>query len=66
VHIDDRAEQQPNQAGATTTNAAPDPTTVDTLAYPISPDYVKSWTPVRALCELIANALDEDPNATVG
>ncbi|GAA2617324.1 ATP-binding protein [Paractinoplanes durhamensis] len=37
----------------------------DTLAYPISPDYVKSWTPVRALCELIANALDEDPNARV-
>jgi hypothetical protein len=42
-----------------------DPTT-DTLAYPISPDYVKSWTPVRALCELIANALDEDPAAHVG
>jgi hypothetical protein len=37
----------------------------DTLAYPISPDYVKSWTPVRALCELIANALDEDPDARV-
>ena len=37
----------------------------NTLAYPISPDYVKSWTPVRALCELIANALDEDPNARV-
>ncbi|MEU4217191.1 hypothetical protein [Actinoplanes sp. NPDC026623] len=37
----------------------------DTLAYPISPDYVKSWTPVRALCELIANALDEDPLARV-
>jgi hypothetical protein len=37
----------------------------DTLAYPISPDYVKSWTPVRALCELIANALDEDPAARV-
>ncbi|GAA0902890.1 hypothetical protein [Virgisporangium aurantiacum] len=39
---------------------------VDTLAYPISPDYVKSWTPVSAVCELIANALDEDPDATVG
>jgi hypothetical protein len=39
--------------------------TDDTLAYPISPDYVKSWTPVRALCELIANALDEDPQAQV-
>jgi hypothetical protein len=45
--------------------SAPDPTTVDTLAYPISPDYVKSWTPVRALCELIANALDEDRDARV-
>src|SRR4051812_13837130 len=42
-----------------------DTATVDTLAYPISPDYVKSWTPVRGLCELIANALDEDSNATV-
>lgn len=40
-------------------------TTTDTLAYPISPDYVKSWTPVRALCELIANALDEDTAASV-
>jgi len=39
--------------------------TADTLAYPISPDYVKSWTPVRALGELIANALDEDRDATV-
>ena len=39
-------------------------TDADTLAYPISPDYVKSWTPVRALCELIANALDEDPRRT--
>ena len=37
----------------------------NSLAYPISPDYVKSWTPVRALCELIANALDEDPDARV-
>jgi hypothetical protein len=40
--------------------------TFDTLAYPISPDYVRSWTPVRALCELIANALDEDCDAQVG
>ncbi|MFG2042189.1 hypothetical protein [Dactylosporangium sp. NPDC048998] len=38
----------------------------DTLAYPISPDYVQSWTPVRALCELIANALDEDRASKVG
>ncbi|GAB3861823.1 hypothetical protein ACFPIJ_56490 [Dactylosporangium cerinum] len=37
----------------------------DTLTYPISPEYVRSWTPVRALCELIANALDEDPAAQV-
>ncbi|GLZ00797.1 hypothetical protein [Actinoplanes sp. NBRC 103695] len=43
-----------------------EPVSVDTLAYPISPEYVKSWTPVRALCELIANALDEDPGAHVG
>jgi hypothetical protein len=38
---------------------------VDTLAYPISPQYVRSWTPVRALSELIANALDEDPAARI-
>jgi hypothetical protein len=53
-----------HHAGARTT-AAPDPATADTLTYPISPDYVKSWTPVRGLCELIANALDEDHHATV-
>ncbi|MBO3736674.1 hypothetical protein [Actinoplanes flavus] len=47
----------------TTSNA--DQSTVSTLTYPISPDYVSSWTPVRALSELIANALDEDPNARV-
>ena len=46
--------------------AMPSTTTdADTLAYPISPDYVQSWTPVRAVCELIANALDEDPTAQV-
>ncbi|MEV6932089.1 hypothetical protein AB0M46_47430 [Dactylosporangium sp. NPDC051485] len=50
--------------GIDTTDAVPEPAD-DTLAYPISPDYVKSWTPVRALCELIANALDEDPAARV-
>lgn len=44
---------------------APAAMSVDTLTYPISPDYVKSWTPVRGLCELIANALDEDPTASV-
>ncbi|MDG4803635.1 hypothetical protein [Micromonospora sp. WMMD980] len=37
----------------------------DSLAYPISPEYVKSWTPVRAISELIANALDEDRHAAV-
>jgi hypothetical protein len=42
-----------------------DSAATSTLAYPISPGYVKSWTPVRALCELIANALDEDPDARV-
>ncbi|MEV6932240.1 hypothetical protein AB0M46_48195 [Dactylosporangium sp. NPDC051485] len=50
--------------GIDTTDTVPEPAD-DTLAYPISPDYVKSWTPVRALCELIANALDEDPTARV-
>ncbi|ROO63005.1 hypothetical protein EDC02_5014 [Micromonospora sp. Llam0] len=60
----DRNPSRPSAPDATV--PAPDPTVVDTLAYPISPDYVKSWTPVRALCELIANALDEDPQARVG
>ena len=47
------------------TAITPGPASQDTLAYPISPEYVKSWTPVAALCELIANALDEDPDAQV-
>lgn len=38
---------------------------VTQMTYPISPDYVKSWTPARAICEFIANALDEDQGATV-
>lgn len=38
---------------------------MSTLTYPISPDYVKSWTTDRAIAELIANALDEDPAAQV-
>ncbi|MFY1673969.1 hypothetical protein ACN27G_29120 [Plantactinospora sp. WMMB334] len=63
---DSAVQNRSNPSGASTTVPAPDPTIVDTLAYPISPDYVKSWTPVRALCELIANALDEDPLARVG
>lgn len=50
---------------STFSSATAEPVSVDTLAYPISPEYVKSWTPVRALCELIANALDEDPLARV-
>jgi hypothetical protein len=47
-------------------SSGPDRDIVDTLAYPISPDYVKSWVAVRGLCELIANALDEGPQARVG
>jgi hypothetical protein len=47
------------------------PHTASTLTYPISPDYVKEgkngtgWNVQRALAEFIANALDEDPRATV-
>ncbi|RSM65282.1 hypothetical protein DMB66_17315 [Actinoplanes sp. ATCC 53533] len=54
----------PHPSGSTI--AAPDPIILDEIAYPISPEYVKSWTEVRAMCELIANALDEDSNARVG
>jgi len=35
------------------------------LTYPISPEYVKTWTSERALAELIANAIDEDPDFTM-
>jgi hypothetical protein len=62
VNPDDRTDPSLGEASKLRTQV---PTVADTLAYPISPDYVKSWTPVRALCELIANALDEDPDATV-
>jgi hypothetical protein len=67
VDIDRSADGHPehHRTDVRTTDSATDPTAVDTLAYPISPDYVKSWTPVRGLCELIANALDEDRDATV-
>lgn len=67
MDIDDGADKHPehHDEETRTINSAADPTTVDTLAYPISPDYVKSWTPVRGLCELIANAVDEDRDATV-
>ncbi|MFC7530176.1 ATP-binding protein [Actinoplanes sp. GCM10030250] len=47
------------------TSGTADLSAVTTLTYPISPDYVSSWTEVRALSELIANALDEDPDARV-
>lgn len=63
---DDRTDPRTDaQPALTNLHTASDPSIADTLAYPISPDYVKSWTPVRGLCELIANALDEDPDATV-
>ena len=61
----DRPDGRTAAHQADAADGAGSPTT-DTLAYPISPEYVQSWTPVRALCELIANALDEDRNATVG
>jgi hypothetical protein len=34
------------------------------ITYPISPEYVKSWTIERAISELVANAYDEDPDFT--
>lgn len=34
------------------------------LTYPISPEYVKGWTPERAIAELVSNAADEDPSFT--
>jgi hypothetical protein len=37
-------------------------TQAERLTYPISPEYVKNWTSERALAELIANAIDEDPS----
>lgn len=43
----------------------PDSVIPTQLTYPISTEYVeRSWTVERALAELIANALDEDPAAT--
>ncbi len=35
---------------------------IDRLTYPISTDYVKDWTAVRAMAELVSNAIDEDPS----
>ena len=60
--MDSEHAEPHHQSGKTPTGTTPG---TDTLAYPISPEYVKSWTPVRAVCELIANALDEDPAARV-
>jgi hypothetical protein len=36
------------------------------LTYPLSSGYVADWTVERAMAELVANALDEDPRATMG
>ncbi|WP_331732647.1 hypothetical protein [Streptomyces sp. NBC_00989] len=47
------------------TTVRPRPEHVSELPYPIAEDYVKDWTSARALVELIANALDEDPHAHV-
>ncbi|GAA3449659.1 ATP-binding protein [Dactylosporangium matsuzakiense] len=66
-HPDDgHTESRQLGTSAMTGSATASTAAADSLAYPISPDYVQSWTPVRALCELIANALDEDRDATVG
>ncbi|MFE9687501.1 hypothetical protein [Streptomyces sp. NPDC006285] len=47
------------------TTVQPRPEQVRELPYPIAEDYVKDWTSERALVELIANALDEDPHTEV-
>ncbi|MER5698879.1 hypothetical protein ACWDBO_45015 [Streptomyces mirabilis] len=47
------------------TAVQPRPKAVSELPYPIADDYVKDWTAERALVELIANALDEDPHVDV-
>ncbi|RSN14849.1 hypothetical protein DMH25_07905 [Streptomyces sp. WAC 01325] len=47
------------------TTVQPRPDHVSELPYPIAEDYVKDWTSERALVELIANALDEDPHTQV-
>ncbi|WP_369228424.1 hypothetical protein AB5J52_48100 (plasmid) [Streptomyces sp. R39] len=47
------------------TTVQPRPEHVSELPYPIADDYVKDWTSGRALVELIANALDEDPHTVV-
>src|SRR4051812_20289691 len=60
-----RTDRRTNPQQTDTAADSSSDSTAGILTYPISPDYVRSWTPVRALCELIANALDEDPDATV-
>lgn len=52
MDIDDGADKHPehHDEETRTINSAADPTTVDTLAYPVSPDYVKSWT-VTCICQ---------------
>jgi len=60
-----RPETNTGQPRRTAQQTAEDAAALGTLTYPISPSYVASWTPVRAICELIANALDEDANARV-
>ncbi|MFE0062748.1 hypothetical protein [Streptomyces sp. NPDC059003] len=50
---------------ARSTPAHPCPRDVQEIPYPIADDYVKDWTAQRAIVELIANALDEDPHPTV-
>jgi hypothetical protein len=65
VDTDGRAGKYLDHRDASAVDSVADPVTASSLDYPISPDYVRSWTPVRALCELIANALDEDPHVNV-
>src|SRR4051812_42779384 len=60
-----RTDRRTNPQQTDTAADSSSDSTAGILTYPISPDYVQSWTPVRALCELIANALDEDPATTV-
>ncbi|GAA4731714.1 ATP-binding protein [Phytohabitans rumicis] len=62
-----RIVDDPEPAHAITRELEPGSATpaLGELTYLISPSYVKSWTAVRAIAELIANALDEDPHPHV-
>ena len=55
MNIDHGTDKHPehHRADVRTTNSAADPTAVDTLAYPISPDYVKSWTLI-CVCQAVS------------